>query len=124
MWQPFLSGLEDYLSPNDKFPEEDAIGIVDRFEEKGYAYLLDWTESSYYIPYRIKLSSGKVLDEEELFSPISILNRKGFNPEEIINGRYYFLAINSLDLDEILNGRPSFLNSRDERRAIKKYGKH
>ncbi len=91
---------------------------IEGIEQEGFVYLQDW-QGVPYIPDRIKLPDGRILDESEL---ISLLEKEPENPllktAEELMGLYF-----SEGLENDRFSSPSFLDEEDEKRAGQKYSK-
>jgi hypothetical protein len=91
---------------------------IHSIEQEGFVYLQDW-QGDPYIPDRVALPDGRVLDESEL---ISLLEKDPRDPvlrkaERLMD--LYFA--DGLENDRFFS--PSFLDKEDERRAIQHYSK-
>ena len=103
--------FNDYIS---RIREE-----INSIESEGFVYLQDW-QGNPYIPDRVALPDGRILDESEL---ISLLENSPRDPilrkaRRLID--LYFTE--GLEDDRFFS--PSFLNSEDEKLAREKYSKH
>ncbi len=102
--------FNDYIS---RIREE-----INSIESEGFVYLQDW-QGNPYIPDRVALPDGRILDESEL---ISLLENSPRDPilrkaRRLID--LYFTE--GLEDDRFFS--PSFLNSEDEKLAREKYSK-
>lgn len=129
MIQLIIPGFEKYFSDEDMEeiiynPEK----VVDHFEKKGFYYLEDlvegWMEEKDenkikpYIPYRIKLPSGLIIDEKELYKNLN-------KDKEFLEAFYYFHALYHEDIihkQRFMTGL-TFWDEADMKETVKKYSK-
>lgn len=127
MFQLFLPGFEGTL------PFEIACRAVynieetiDYFELRGFDFLIDWTpqeKGECYVPERFVSPSGFILDEEELLESLES-KQNSEKRRETTELYYYYLAVRHTDntLENIINGRYSFLDDSDMINSFNKYG--
>jgi len=114
--------MEDSSSHKNDEGFESQISRIEKeiqsIEQEGFVYLQDW-QGDPYIPDRVVLPDGRILDESEL---ISLLEKSPRDPvlrkaERLMD--LYFA--DGLENDRFLS--PSFLDKEDERQAIQHYSK-
>lgn len=136
MMQMILPGLESYVGfCSDEISFEGSLNIVKNFENQEFMFLSDCNSGKLltrgkgneepYIPERIKMPSGKILDEVEILdalhkTPVGSKERK-----ELESAYHYWNAIFNEEVpsEDYRWSGPSFLNDLDEGRTIEKYSK-
>ena len=102
--QPILKGLESSFGLNGQ--EEIILSkpreVVEFYEDKGYEFLADWNSGKFlvrnssdepYIPDRIMMPSGRILDEIELLLGLDIEKVGSLERKELEGAFYFFNAL-------------------------------
>ena len=135
MIQLILPGFESYFSiDNSDELISNPQRVITHFEKLGYQFLSDWNSGSLltknnsepYIPERVLLPSGKIIDEKELAQGLDTLVLGSKERAELEGAFYYWNACfhEDVNADYQRHNGPSFLNDLDEKTATEKYRKH
>lgn len=132
MIQPYLPGFESFIGYN----HQDLIiidpeAVIKYCEKLGFTFLTDWNSGIFltgkssdgsYIPERVRLPSGLILDERDLLKKLKKCNINTARYEEL-RGAFYFLnALTHPDMGtKRHDGAFSFWNDIDEKEACEKY---
>ncbi len=135
MMQLILPGFETLFGLNHS---EDIIfdpeAALIHFQRKGYSFLSDWNsgkllvrnnDPSPYIPERIFMPSGRILDEIELLDELEETKIGSRERGELEGAFYYFHAIHHMDIHEDYRFQvPSFISETDQQTVTEKYRKN
>ncbi len=135
MMQLIFRGLEHLFG----FDSADQIifdpkRVINHYEKKGYQFLSDWNsgkllirkpEDEPYIPERICLPSGRILDETELLAELVSSKVGSKKRGELEDAFYYYNALLHEDMGTKRHDyASSFLDEEDEQRTTEKYSKN
>lgn len=108
----------------EKYEDEEILPVLEQFENAGYHFFPAWTMDEPITPDRIRLPSGKFLDENELHNWFDGKKKIAGDKKqiEVLGAQEFYYLVRSLDVDtRFREYNQSFVDDKDIEECRKNY---